>query len=115
MVKHSPLIQSQESCGSDMATTAQYNNPRRSERIHRRMPITLVVKSQGKQTTHTVSTVNLSKHGVRIQSSLPLNPGQAVFAWSRKATWPTGYFRVVWAEEDYGPRKVVEAGLEAVN
>jgi hypothetical protein len=78
------------------------------------MPITLVVKSQGKQSTHTVSTVNLSKHGVRIQSRLPLNPGQAVFAWPRQGNWPAGYFRVVWVDAA-GSRPVQEAGLELVN
>ena len=96
-----------------MATLAQ-PVPRRSERILRRMPVTLVVKSQGKQSTHTVSTVNLSKHGVRIQSRLPLNPGQAVYARSRKGSWPAGYFRVIWVDtSDSGP--VREAGLEVVN
>ena len=90
-----------------MGTTAR-PNPRRSTRTARRVPINMAVKNQGRDLVRTVNTVNISKHGLRVQTNLVLHPGQAVYAMPTKANTPSGYCRVVWASER-------EAGLEFMN
>ena len=82
--------------------------PRRSQRTARRIPIHVAVKYQGRDLVRTVNTVNFSKHGLRVQTNLVLQPGQAVYAMPTKTNTPSGYCRVVWASEQ-------EAGLEFVN
>ena len=83
-------------------------NPRRSPRTSQRLPLHLAVKFEGQDVVSLVNTVNYSKHGMRVQTNLPLRPGQAVYALPAKAKLPSGYCRVVWANE-------AEAGLELVH
>lgn len=56
----------------------------------------------------TVNTVNISARGLRVQSDLRFQPGQAVYAMPTRGKTPSGYLRVVWARES-------EAGLALVN
>jgi hypothetical protein len=82
--------------------------PRRSRRIHRRTPVSVVVKNQGLETTLTAATVNISAHGLCVQTRRGLECGQAVFVLPSREKTPTGYGRVVWATQ-------AEAGLEFLN
>jgi len=82
--------------------------PRRSERTARRVPIHLAVKDQGQNLLRTATTVNISKHGLRVQTNLMLHPGQAVYALPTAGKTPSGYCRVIWVNGQ-------EAGLEVVN
>lgn len=79
--------------------------PRRSERVTKRLPVSLVVKNQGNETTLMASTVNVSPHGLRVQPRRSLQPRQAVYALPGRGVTPSGYCRVVWVTQ-------AEAGLE---
>jgi hypothetical protein len=69
---------------------------RRSERIHVRMPVTLFGNFGSQVNEHTVSTLDLSNHGVRVYAKGGLAPGQAVVLVTASA--PPGKLagRVVW-------------------
>jgi hypothetical protein len=82
--------------------------PRRSPRTARRVPVTVAVRNQGQDVVRTVNTVNISKHGLRVQTKLVLRPGQAVYALPTQGKLPSGYGRVIWARDH-------EAGLEFLN
>jgi hypothetical protein len=68
----------------------------------------VAVKYQGEDVVRTVNTVDFSKHGLRVQTNLVLQPGQAVYAMPTKGKLPSGYCRVIWTTGR-------EAGLEFVN
>jgi len=103
-----PPLSVKGSSGLSTMNPAASPIPRRSRRTTRRIPIHVAVKQQGQDVVRTVNTVNFSKHGLRVQTTLGLQPGQAVYAMPTKTNTPSGYCRVVWASEQ-------EAGLEFVN
>ncbi len=82
--------------------------PRRSRRISKRTPVSVVVKKQGLETTLTAATVNISAHGLRVQTRRNLERGQFVYVLPTRGKTPSGYGRVVWVSQ-------VEAGLEFLN
>jgi DnaJ-class molecular chaperone len=82
--------------------------PRRSQRTAGKIPIRVAVKYQGQDLLRTVNTVNISKHGLRVQTNFALQPRQAVYVLSTGGKTPSGYTRVVWASQQ-------EAGLEFAN
>jgi hypothetical protein len=82
--------------------------PRRSQRISTRTPISVVVKKQGLETTLTAATVNISAHGLRVQTRRSLECGQAVYVLPGREKMRSGYGRVVWVTQ-------AEAGLEFLN
>lgn len=81
---------------------------RRSPRTSRRIPIQVALKYQGQDKVCYVNTVNFSKTGLRVQSNLSLEPGQALVALPGRSGAPHGYYRVVWTDGR-------DAGLEFVN
>jgi hypothetical protein len=83
-------------------------NPRRSARTTKRIPVNVTIKIQGKEQVLMVNTVGISRHGFRVQTSLPLERGQPVYATPRAPNAPSGYGRVVWIGDG-------EAGLELLN
>jgi hypothetical protein len=82
--------------------------PRRSRRISKRTPISVVVKNQGIEKTLMAATVNISAHGLRVQTRRSLERGQAVYVLPSRQKTPAGYGRVVWTSQ-------AEAGLEFLN
>ena len=95
---------------------SQRPDARRSERVASRIPVTLLAKSMGLEFEQPASTIDLSKHGLRIQTFEPLNParplspGQPVCVLGSRGA-RLKYCQVVWvrAVESDGP---VQAGLE---
>jgi len=94
----------------------QHPNARRSERVASRIPVTLLANSMGLEFEQPASTINLSKHGLRIQtldslsSARPVNPGQALYVLTSHGA-RLGYCRVVWVQAVESDRPV-QAGLE---
>ena len=82
--------------------------PRRSQRTADKIPIHVAVKVQGQDLLQTVNTLDVSKHGLRVQTNLALQPRQVVYVLSNGDKSPSGYCRVVWTTQQ-------EAGLELVN
>ncbi len=85
--------------------------PRRCERIYVRIPITLIVESEGMKVVHEAHTVDLSQRGVRVRSELALSRGQKIEVIpneDRKYVVPG---RVVWVGAA-GSEQHSEAGLE---
>ena len=89
--------------------------PRRSERRSTRNPAQIVVTLvlEGEEAEHLASGVDLSLHGMRVQTDVPLAPGQRVgLVLSDTPTYAIAA-RVVWlgkAESKQGS----EAGVEFV-
>jgi hypothetical protein len=81
---------------------------RRAKRISRRASVRLALKVRGEDFVYNVNTVNFSKTGLRVQTRMPLEPGQPVVALPNKSGTPTGYCRVVWMDGR-------EAGLQLVH
>ncbi|MBI1940908.1 MAG: PilZ domain-containing protein [Acidobacteria bacterium] len=87
---------------------------RRSRRKTERIPVTLLLKNQGRELERSASTVDLSDEGLRVQTTAPLSEGQIVYVISGRGYSPLGYCRVVWVREsDLTHRN--EAGLKVVN
>ena len=87
---------------------AAHANPRRFARTTRRIPVSVTIKIQGREQVLMVNTVDISRHGFRVQTSLPLERGQPVYAIPRAPNAPFGYCRVAWIGGG-------EAGLELLN
>ncbi len=81
---------------------------RRSPRTSRRIPIQVALKYQGQDKVCFVNTVHFSRTGLRVQSGLTLEPGQALVALPGRSGGPHGYCRVVWTNGR-------DTGLEFVN
>ncbi len=96
-----------------MDNTAQIR-PRRAERITKRIPISLVVKTNGKETTRSGATLDVSTAGLRIQTIRPLYQGQAVYLLPTKGEASSGYYRVVWVRQT-AESTPPEAGLKVLN
>ena len=76
----------------------------------------LVTKVQGKESRQTVSSVDLSRHGLRILVNRPLDQGQVVYAMPDIGGEPLGYCRVIWVHPAGSDGKEKEqAGLEFVS
>ncbi len=88
--------------------------PRRSERAHKRIPLTILLKSQGEEIERGATTVDISKCGVRIRTSLPLTSGQTLDLFSSKRRVRLGHCRVVWVHPATS-NQTDEAGLEILN
>lgn len=87
---------------------------RRAERIYVRMPVTVLVESQGQKFLQVATTVDFSQNGVRIRTKSELAPGQIVdvIPGGEKGV-PTSY-RVVWMRTGEADQ-AAEAGLELLN
>jgi hypothetical protein len=86
-------------------------NARRCERIFVKMPVSLLVESQGTKIAHEASTVDFSQRGVRVKSRVPLWPGQNIElipSGSPRCSVPG---RVIWVHATSANR-AGEAGLE---
>lgn len=96
-----------------------YAQPRRSERRPQKLEVTLLAKAAGVEFEQPAHTVDISEHGLRIQTddpisaARPLIPGQMVFAYGIGDT-RFGYCRVVWVHAD-NPDACSQAGLSFVN
>jgi hypothetical protein len=55
-----------------------YAVPRRSERKPIRKAIVLMVESEGPETSHEGTTVDMSEHGARVEAEAALAPGQTL-------------------------------------
>ena len=92
-------------------TQATKTAVRRSARIYVRMPVEIVIDSEANQTAYPASTVELSTHGVRVQTEVALVPGEHVnFIW-RGATPRQVPSQVVWSSQGQTERWR-EAGLQ---
>lgn len=70
---------------------------RRSDRIYVRMPVEIVVDSEGSRIAYPASTVDLSTLGARVQTKVALVPGEQVsFIW-RGATPQSLPSQVIWS------------------
>lgn len=96
-----------------MDNTAQVR-PRRAERISKRIPISLVVKTDGKESRRSGSTLDVSTAGLRVQTIRPLYQGQAVYLLPTKGEASSGYYRVVWVRQT-AESTPPEAGLQMLN
>src|SRR5713101_3594662 len=87
---------------------------RRSERTISRAPADLVVESESLKAHYTVSTVDVSQHGVRVQAIIPLTPGQIVEISTTTSPRYTARCRVVWVARS-GAVQDRQVGLEFLN
>jgi len=81
---------------------------RRSPRTSQSIPLKVAFRQRGEDKVSVVNTVNFSRTGLRVQSKLTLEPGQALMALPGKDRIPSGYCRVVWVSGN-------EAGLEFIH
>jgi hypothetical protein len=99
--------------------TPAYEYTRRSERRPQKIELTLLGKSHGLEFEQPAHTVNVSDHGLRIRTdvpvepSRPLSPGQIVYVYGVE-DFRLGYARVVWVQAE-AAEAPSEAGLEFLN
>lgn len=86
-----------------------YARVRRSERKRIRIAIVLVV--DGEEVEHRASTVDVSQHGLRLQSGVNLTPGQSAHVIFENSPELALESRVVWVGP-MGSAGEPEAGLE---
>jgi hypothetical protein len=96
-----------------------YAQPRRSERRPEKLAVTLLAKAAGVEFQQPAHSVDISEHGLRIQTddpfdeARPLNSGQIVYVYS--ADQPDlGYCRIVWVHTE-NPSSCSQAGLSFIN
>jgi len=90
---------------------ATETSTRRSDRIYVRMPVEIVVDSQGNKVSHAAATVDFSTHGARVQTKAALVLGEQVrFIWSGAKPLQL-QSRVVWSAPGR-PEQWAEAGLQ---
>lgn len=70
---------------------------RRSERKPARKAIVLMVESDDQETLHNGVTVDLSRHGARIETETPLTPGQTLTLFQPEDPAHALHCLVVWA------------------
>ncbi len=87
---------------------------RRGKRIYAKIPISLIVNSQGSRATHHAHTIDLSHLGVRVRSQTPLKLGQNIEVIPSIGSNDAVPSRVVWVGET-GSYRDGEAGLEFLN
>jgi PilZ domain len=85
--------------------------PRRSERKPVRKAVVLVIESEDSAARFDATTLDMSRHGARVQAETPLTPGQTLSLIQEED--PTHALRctVVWAGE-VGSDRLDHAGLE---
>lgn len=84
---------------------------RRSDRIYVRVPVEIVVDSEGSRISYSASTVDFSTHGARVQTKIALVPGERVsFIW-HGAKPQQLLSQVVWSAPGR-PEQWREAGLQ---
>ncbi len=88
--------------------------PRRSERAHKTIPLTILLETQGEEIERGATTVDISKCGVRIRTSVPLTSGQTLDIFSSKRRVRLGHCRVVWVRRATSDQ-TEEVGLEILN
>ncbi len=98
------MISFQVSAVGDLA------RPRRSDRVPGRMPVTLLVRDRHLLIEGFGSTVDLSRHGFRVQTELNLNKGQDLVIFADSGRWRLGRCRVVWSRP-IPSLSATEAGL----
>ncbi len=103
-------------CGYNLdgVPTDSFPITRRSERKPVRIAVLLLVDSESEQVEQEASTLDLSQHGLRVQSKVMLCPGQLVQIIPNEGPEYAVLSRVVWvgpASSDQGG----EAGLEFLN
>ena len=69
--------------------------PRRSQRVAKRIAVSLVVKNQGSETTLLASTANVSAHDLCVQIRRSLQRRRFVYALARRRYTPAGHCGVV--------------------
>jgi len=84
---------------------------RRADRIYVRMPINIVVESQGAPVSHVATTVDFSVCGARVQTDAALVQGEQVQFILSGRKHPPLPSRVAWAKQPR-PHQLQEAGLE---
>jgi len=83
------------------------------------MGVTLLAKAAGVEFQQPAQTVDISEHGLRVQTNdpfdeaRPLNPGQMVYVYGVGDT-RLGYCRIVWVHTD-NPGSCSQAGLAFLN
>ena len=91
-----------------------HTKPPRPERISKRIPVSLIVKANGKEARRAGSTLDISRGGLRIQTIRPLYEGQAIYLLPAKGAPHSGYYRVVWVRQT-NESAPPEAGLKLLN
>jgi hypothetical protein len=95
-----------------------YAQPRRSERKPQKVEVTLLAKTAGVEFQQPAHTVDISQHGLRIQTddpideARPLNPGQLVYVYG-VGDVTLGYCRIVWVHTN--SQSCSQAGLAFLN
>ena len=87
---------------------------RRFRRRTERIPVTLLLKDQGREFERSASTVDLSESGLRVRTRAELSEGQIVYVLVGGGYSRLGYCRVVWVRETDHIRRN-EAGLQRMN
>ncbi|HEV2350203.1 MAG TPA: PilZ domain-containing protein [Terriglobia bacterium] len=94
--------------------TAVPFSTRNHERIFRTLPITLLLDYRDKETEYPASTINMSEHGLKIQTRAALDRGQTLEVLTENTGSRLAHCRVVWVhQQDSEP--AFEAGLEILN
>ena len=94
--------------------TDPYASPRRSERKPVRKAIVLVVESDGPETLHEGTTVDLSDFGARVETDTALAPGQTITLLQPDDPATAYHCMVVWSG-DVGSDGHGQVGLEFLN
>lgn len=94
--------------------TAVPFSTRNCQRVLRSLPITLLLKSKHAQCEYPASTVNMSEHGLRIQTWAELDRGQTLEVLTENTGSRLAHCRVVWVQrQECEPP--FEAGLQILN
>ncbi len=91
-------------------TLVPQSGVRRATRLYSRIPVTLVLGSEGYEAERVATTADISLHGVRILTEAQLLRGQTVELQSYKGGARLVKARVVWV--DVAITDTTEAGLE---
>lgn len=96
-----------------MAAVARLHQ-RRSERTPAKIPVVLLVESEGGKFEWSASTADLSDHGLKIKSNIPLTRGESLEVVFGGASEGARHCRVVWVG-GAGFAQAGELGLEFLN
>jgi len=84
---------------------------RQAKRIYVRVPVEIIVDSEGAKISYPASTVDFSTHGARVRTNIALVPGEHVsFIW-HGAMPQSLQSQVVWSAPGH-PEEAREVGLE---
>ncbi len=89
-------------------------DPRRSARKSVKMAVVLLVETDSERTEHEGMASDFSQHGLRVQASTALTPGQVVEIIPSEGPEHAVRCHVVWAGK-VGSDREGEAGLEFLN